>query len=119
MLCKLNDEFDARNLSVVILCADSGYTCCILSRCFIILSWLLLVVNIRKWIREIEEVQNCKVVVPILSDENKDTIAKYGCTKSLPPFYDVEIYSNGLFLIDIDKIIRLGMKYSVTVGKIL
>ena len=63
--------------------------------------------------------QNCKVIVPILSDENKEIISKYGCTKSLPPFYSTEIYSNGLFLIDIDKIIRLAMKYSVTVGECL
>lgn len=98
MISKMHDEFESRNMCVIVVCADS-------------------VTNIRKWIRDIEELQDCKVNIPIVSDPEMSVLKKYGVTKSLPPFYNLEIYSTGAFLIDTDKIIRLSMKYSPSIGK--
>jgi len=86
---------------------------------YISLLGIYIVTNIRKWIRDIEELQDCKVNIPIVSDPEMSVLIKYGVTKSLPPFYNLEVYSTGAFLIDTDKIIRLSMKYSPSIGKVV
>ena len=54
---KLYDEFDARNISVVIICCDN-------------------LMNIRKWIKDIEELQIISVKYPIVSDEKCNLLNK-------------------------------------------
>ena len=75
------------------------------------------VMNIRKWIREIDELQDCKVTVPIIADENKEILKNYGCTKERPPFSKLEVCSNGMFMVDTDKIVRLALRYSPSIGR--
>jgi len=86
---------------------------------YLLLSSLVfsVVMNIRKWIRDIEELQDCKVTLPIIGDDLKDIIKSYGCTKSLPPYYNLDIFSCGMFLIDTDKIIRTATRYSPSIGR--
>lgn len=74
MLSKLADEFEARNICVLICGNDSGeenfrflaINCVNIFICF--RSSFLPVSNYRKWIKDIEELQSVKVVLPLLSD---------------------------------------------------
>ena len=51
MLCKLFEEFDSRNVTIVVIGSDS-------------------VSNYRKWQRDIEELQEVKVGFPICADQD-------------------------------------------------
>lgn len=44
-------------------------------------------------------------------------IMQYGCTKTLPPLYNTEVTSHGTFLVDVDKVVRLSMHYSPSIGR--
>jgi alkyl hydroperoxide reductase subunit AhpC len=72
----------------------------------------------RKWIRDIEELQEVKVNIPLVSDPDNGVLLKLGCSK-ISPFGQNEIIpsSCGLFLIDVDKRIRSSMRYSLNMGK--
>lgn len=98
MLCKLIDEFQARNITVVGMGADT-------------------VVHYREWIRDIEELQNVKVKIPLLSDFDCAVMKQFGCARPVPPDNTVKPIANGVFLIDIDRRVRIGMKYSMSIGR--
>jgi len=97
---KLAEEFDARNISVVILGDDNP-------------------VNYRKWIKDIDELQIVTVKYPIVSDTMCTVLEKLGCARPMPPSGTVKPNLLGAFLIDIDKRIRCAMKYSPSIGKFL
>ena len=71
MLCKLKEEFTARNVNVVALGSDTGELIILVVRGFInIVSYFFnfAVSNNRRWIRDIEELQSVRVSVPLVSD---------------------------------------------------
>ena len=74
MLQKLEEEFDARNLAIIIVGSDSGSSDFALTfshrTLFVRVTRLLvlLVANYRKWIKDIDELQSTRVTIPILSD---------------------------------------------------
>ena len=98
MLNKLLDEFQARNIAIATMGADT-------------------VVKYREWIRDIEELQNVKVKIPLISDPDCSVIRQYGCARPIPPTNEMKPISNGVFLIDIDRRVRISMKYSMSVGR--
>eukprot|EP01041_Mallomonas_annulata_P002612 gene2612-5105_t len=98
MLCKLFEEFDARNVAIITVGGDQ-------------------VSNYRRWIKEIEELQAVKVTIPLISNPDLSLLEKYGCARPTPPHGNLQILSTGIFLIDIDKRIRVAMRYSPSVGR--
>jgi thioredoxin-dependent peroxiredoxin len=99
MICKLRDEFDSRNISVAFLGGDT-------------------VTHYREWISDIEELQNVKVNVPLIADEaDCSVLRQYGCARQVPPTMAVAPVSHGVFLVDIDRRLRINMKYSCAVGR--
>ena len=99
MLCKLRDEFDSRNITVAFMGADT-------------------VTNYREWITDIEELQNVKVNVPLIADEaDCSVLQQYGVARPTPPTMVCKPVSHGIFLVDIDRRLRISMKYSMAVGR--
>jgi alkyl hydroperoxide reductase subunit AhpC len=98
MVCKMFDEFEARNIIPIAMGCDS-------------------VSNYRMWIGDIEDIQSTKVKVPLLSDVGCKALAKFGCAKLSAASNELVPVSIGCFLIDIDKRIRTCMRYSPLTGK--
>jgi thioredoxin-dependent peroxiredoxin len=98
MTCKLLEEFLARNIVVAAIGCDQTPA-------------------YREWIRDIEELQNVKVKIPLISDPNCDILKQYGCARPVPPTMQMQPISNGLFLIDIDRRLKISMKYATTTGR--
>ena len=99
MACKLRDEFESRNITVAFLGGDN-------------------VTNYREWITDIEELQNVKVNMPLLADEADCSVLQaYGCARPTPPTMKCQPVSHGVFLIDIDRRLRISMKYGISVGR--
>ena len=94
---KLAEEFEARNITVVIVGSDN-------------------VVNNRKWIKDIEELQLVNVSYPILSDTACHVLEMLGCARVMPPGGTLKPTTLGVFLVDIDKRIRISMRYSPSIG---
>lgn len=67
MVCKLIEEFESRNISVVTIGNDTGNISHQISSIFLSFNWFL-VSNYRKWIKDIEELQEVKVNIPLISD---------------------------------------------------
>lgn len=63
MLCKLIEEYESRNIAVITLGTDTGLLC---GRNRHLISGV--VSNYRKWIKDIEELQEVKVNIPLVSD---------------------------------------------------
>ncbi len=97
-LCKLAEEFEARNISVMAIGADS-------------------VQSYRRWVKDIEELQTVKLAFPLLSDPECAILRQFGCAKLNPTTGAVKHSCNGMFLIDTEKRIRLSMRYSSHIGK--
>ena len=95
---KLIEEFEARNITVVVLGCDT-------------------VVNYRKWCKDIEELQTVSIKYPVVSDESCSVLQRLGCAKPIPPDAKLTPVVNGAFLVDIDKKIRISMKYSPAIGR--
>ena len=99
MACKLRDEFDSRNIAVAFLGLDT-------------------VTHYREWITDVEELQNVKVNVPIITDDvDCAVLRQYGCARPIPPTMQPKPVSHGVFLIDVDRRLRISMKYSMSVGR--
>eukprot|EP00607_Mallomonas_marina_P000606 CAMPEP_0182428834 /NCGR_PEP_ID=MMETSP1167-20130531/23972_1 /TAXON_ID=2988 /ORGANISM="Mallomonas Sp, Strain CCMP3275" /LENGTH=210 /DNA_ID=CAMNT_0024611977 /DNA_START=165 /DNA_END=794 /DNA_ORIENTATION=- len=98
MLCKLFEEFEARNIAVVAIGADS-------------------VANYRRWIKDIEELQAVKVNIPIISDPDNSVLVALGTARTSQFSKQIRVVSNGMFLIDLDKRIRVSSRYSPSVGR--
>lgn len=99
MLCKLKEEFEARNVNVVALGIDT-------------------VSNNRRWIRDIEELQSVKFNIPLVSDIGCNVLKKLNCAKMISPLHKEALpVSVGVFLIDIDRRIRACMRYSSSTGR--
>lgn len=97
MLQKLEEEFEDRHLSIVIVGNDS-------------------VANYRKWIKDIDELQSTRVTMPILSDPDCKVLSQWGCARIAPDGH-ANVVANGIFLIDIDKRIRSSFRYSPSTGR--
>ena len=95
---KLIEEFEARNITVIILGCDT-------------------IVNYRRWCKDIEELQTVSVKYPVVSDESCNVLQRLGCAKPVLPNAKLAPVVNGTFLVDIDKKIRISMKYSPAVGR--
>jgi thioredoxin-dependent peroxiredoxin len=98
MTCKLIDEFESRNITIACIGNDS-------------------VVNYRDWIRDIEELQNVKVRIPIMQDEGCEVLKQYGCARPVPPTNEMKPICHGVWLVDIDRRLRLSMKYGKETGR--
>ena len=72
--------------------------------------------NYRRWIGDIEDIQNTKVRLPLVSDIGCKVIARYGCARISTVTRELVTTSLGIFLIDIDKRIRSCWRYSPLTG---
>lgn len=98
MLARLADEFEARNISLLAVGNDS-------------------VMNYRRWIKDIEELNSIKVNYPIMSDPDMRILRQFGCARLTPPLGEPKLTCNGIFVVDIDMRLRSSMKYSTSVGR--
>jgi len=98
ILAKMMPEFDARQITVLSIGCDT-------------------VTNYRKWIKDIEEIQTAKLNFPLIADPECQVLKQFGCAKELPSTGEVKAHCLGLFLIDIDKRIRMSTKYSTSTGR--
>ena len=98
MVAKLLSEFEARNIAVASIGTDS-------------------VVNYRRWIKDIEELQSTKINFPLLCDIDMKILKQLGCARDMPPVSQTTVTSFAVFLIDTDKRIRSIFKYSTTTGR--
>ena len=81
MISKLFEEFDARNIAVVAIGADSGNAAMVNQQQVIIP--LSLVTNFRRWAKDIEELQSVKVNIPLVSDLDCAVLRKVWVEPSL------------------------------------
>jgi thioredoxin-dependent peroxiredoxin len=78
---------------------------------------LHVVSNYRKWLKDVEELQSARVSFPLLADPDCRVLTKLGVTREQPWNGEVVPHCLGLFLIDIDKRIRMSSRYSSTTGR--
>ena len=98
MLSRFDLEFESRNIVVVVLGHES-------------------IPNLRKWVRDIEELQAVKVNVPICNDKGCKIMRKFGCARHMAK-EDVAVPSClGTFLLDIDRRIRCSSRSGLTNGR--
>lgn len=98
MLCKMQEEFEARNISVMTLGSDA-------------------VSSYRRWIKDIEELQGVKVNIPLIADTDCSLLKQYGCARPTPPSGLFQVTCNCILLVDIAKRVRVSMRYTPTVGR--
>ena len=98
MVCKLYDEFESRNILPLVVGNDS-------------------VSNYRRWINDIEDIQSTKVKVALMADTQCKVLAKFGCARVSPVLNELIPTNIGVFLVDIDKRIRISMRYSPLTGR--
>lgn len=91
-------EFESRNIFPIAIGNDS-------------------VANYRRWINDIEDIQQVKVKIPVVSDPGCKVLVRLGCARVSPVYNEMIPISLGVFLIDIDKRIRTSMRYSPTTGR--
>lgn len=97
-LSKMVDEFEARNIAIVTMGRDS-------------------VTAYRKWIKDIEELQSCKVTIPLVSDTECNILKKFGCAKRSSVEKEIIPHCMGVILVDLDKRVRSVMKYGPNTGR--
>lgn len=97
-LAKLAEEFESRNVMVVIVGNDS-------------------VASLRDWIKDIEELQSVRCNFAILSDPDCNVLKQYGCAKTNIIEKVVKPTSLGCFIIDLDKRIRSSSRNSPSIGR--
>ncbi|GMH91787.1 hypothetical protein TL16_g12154 [Triparma laevis f. inornata] len=88
-IAKLQEEFEARNVKLFALSVDTKG-------------------NHRRWIDEVEELQDCKITFPLFADVDGAVSRVYG----------LSVINAGLIvLIDLDKRIRFISQYPSTTGR--
>ena len=98
LVCKLYEEFEARNVLPLVVGNDS-------------------VSNFRRWITDIEDIQSTKVRVALMADTQCKVLAKFGCARMSMAVNELVPSNVGVFLIDLDKRIRTSMRYSPLTGR--
>ena len=100
-IAKLKEEFEARNVKVFGLSVDTKN-------------------NHRRWIEEVQELQECQITFPLLCDVDANVSRVYGLCRpgSGPsPGAKAVIPATLIVLIDIDKRIRFTAQYPSTTGR--
>jgi len=99
MLAKLKDEFEARDVKVVAIGVDSKS-------------------NHRKWIEEIQELQDCEVYFPIIADQNAEISRVFGLVKPQMVNAKKNLRPATLTMVlDVDKRIRMMTQYPSSTGR--
>lgn len=99
MLSKLKDEFAARDIRLVAVSCDSKN-------------------NHRKWIEEIQELQDCVVHFPIIADEDAEISRILGLVRPKAVNARMNLRpATSIFVMDIDKRIRIIQQYPATTGR--
>ena len=99
MLSKLKEDFEARECKVIALCVDTKD-------------------NIRKWIEDIQELQECVVWFPIIADHNAEISRILNLVK--PNFVNAKRNlrpATSTFTVDIDRRIRHLAQYPSSTGR--
>jgi len=68
----------------------------------------------KKWLRDIEETQSCRIEYPIIGDESKEVARLYGM---IHPNASESLTVRTVFIIDPKKKIRLTMTYPASTGR--
>eukprot|EP00611_Tribonema_gayanum_P021786 TRINITY_DN425_c0_g1_i1.p2 TRINITY_DN425_c0_g1~~TRINITY_DN425_c0_g1_i1.p2 ORF type:complete len:131 (+),score=10.27 TRINITY_DN425_c0_g1_i1:324-716(+) len=97
MLSKLGDEFEARNCKVLAVTGSSTST-------------------IRSFVRDTQELQACQVSFPIVADATGEVLAGLGMKSAAAEDNQGFLPQTTLYLIDLDKRVRLMMQYPAVVG---
>ena len=75
------------------------------------------VVNLRSWIKDVEELQTVRINLPLMADVDCDVLRQYGCAKENYIEKTIRPTSTGVFIVDADKRIRWSMRNSPSVGR--
>jgi alkyl hydroperoxide reductase subunit AhpC len=101
-VAKMQADFDARGVKIFAMSVDSKG-------------------NHRKWIEDIEELQDCQITFPVLSDVDAKVSQRYGLCRpgaATGAALSKSVISAGLIvLIDIDKRIRFMSQYPASTGR--
>lgn len=103
-LSKLCDEFEARNVRVMAVSCNTKY-------------------RHREWIAAVEEIEDCKVKFPLISDADAEISEKLGLVRhnwKKRKFASAKaalIPATLVIICDIDKRVRLTMQYPNTTGR--
>lgn len=103
-LSKLIDEFEARNVRVMGLSCNTKH-------------------KHREWISAVEEIEDCKVNFPLISDADAEIAAKLGLVKqdwkkrNFPSARAALIPATSVIICDIDRRVRVTMSYPKTTGR--
>lgn len=71
--------------------------------------------NLRRWARDTEELQECRITFPILADPEYKAFAQLGVMQQKGASSTVR--SNSVFIVDLDRRIQHISHYPLTVGK--
>jgi len=98
-ISKMMEEFEGRNVTVLGLSPDNKP-------------------NHRAWIEDVQELQDCTVNFPILADVTGEVNQMYGLVrpKAIDPLKSL-VECSAIFLIDIDKRIRMMQHYPAVTGR--
>ncbi|CAM9523086.1 unnamed protein product, partial [Choristocarpus tenellus] len=99
MLAKLTEEFEGRNCKLVAIGVDSK-------------------IGHRSFIKETQELQDCEIKFPLVADAGGDILSLLGLVRwdALDPAKGT-VPQTTLFLVDLDKRVKLISQYPSTVGQ--